>query len=117
MTTDPLPLSGRPRPGLTWAFVMLALEAFECLVLIEVVFFDRPGIGLASGFNAVQFYFALVAITLLLQIAGIVLVWRGRYRAGGALQIASSALHVLKVEGIVGLIGGLKAYRYSPGAE
>ena len=115
MTTDPSPPSGRPRPGLNWAFAMLALEAFECLVLVEVVFFDRPEIGLASGFNAVQLYFVVVAITFLLQIAGIVLVWRGRYRAGGAFQIASSAIHVLKGEGVVGLIGGLKAYRYSPG--
>lgn len=117
MTTDPPPPSGRPRPGLNWAFVMLALQAFECLVLVEVVFFDRPGIGLGSGFNAVQLYFALVAFTVLLQIAGIVLVLEGRYRAGGALQIASSAIHVLKGEGVVGLIGGLKAYRYSRPAE
>ena len=62
-------------------------------------------------------YFALVALTFLLQIAGIVLVWQGRYRAGGAFQIASSAIHVLKGEGVVGLIGGLKAYRYYPGAK
>lgn len=102
---------------MNWALVMLALEAFECLVLVEVVFFDRPEVGLASGFNAVQLYFAFVALTLILQIVGIVLVLQGRYRAGGAFQIASSAIHVLKGEGVVGLVGGLKAYRYSPGAE
>ena len=54
-------------------------------------------------------YLGLVALTALLQAAGIFLVVKGRYRVGGALQIAASCLHVLKGEGLIGVVGGLKA--------
>jgi hypothetical protein len=85
---------------------MLFLEVLECLMLGEVVFFDRaPG----SGFGAIGLYFCAVLVTALGQVAGIILVLRGRYRVGGLVQIVSSALHVLKGEGLVGVIGGMRA--------
>ena len=34
------------------------------------------------------------------------------YRTGGILQILSSSLHVPKGDGLVGMVGGVKAYRY-----
>ena len=106
MTSKP---GGRPAPGLTFAYVMLALEAAECLVLMEVVFSDRPRSGLATGFHVVDLYFLLVIGTLIGQAVGILLVRRGRYRAGGIVQIASSLLHVPKGEGLIGVFGGLRA--------
>ncbi len=97
-------------PGLTWAYVMLFLEVLECLMLGEVVFFDRsPG----SGFGAIGLYFCVVAATVLGQAAGILLVRRGQYRVGGLVQIVSSAIHVLKGEGLIGVIGGMRARAYA----
>ena len=67
--------SPRESPGLTWAYVMLFLEILECLMLVEVVFFDRsPG----SGFGAIGLYFCAVVATVLGQVAGILLVRRGQ---------------------------------------
>jgi hypothetical protein len=91
---------------LRWAYVMLLLEALELLVVGEVAFFDRTSRG---GFGAVEIYFSLVAATLLGQVVGIALVLRGRYRLGGLVQIVSSAMHVLKGEGLIGVIGGMRA--------
>jgi hypothetical protein len=89
---------------------MLALEVLECLVLVEVMFFDRaPG----SGFGAIGIYFCAVLATVVGQVAGILLVRRGRYRLGGLVQIASSAIHVLKGEGLIGVIGGMRARAYA----
>ncbi len=101
--------SGRPSAGLGFASVMLGLEAAECLVLAEVVFFDRPRSGLGSGFDVIELYFFLVIATLVGQIAGILLVRAGRFRAGAIVQIASSLLHVPKGEGLIGIFGGLRA--------
>ena len=109
---DTPPQSELPRasPGLTWAYVMLFLEVLECLMLVEVVLFDRkPG----SGFGAIGLYFCAVAATVLGQVAGILLVRRGRYRVGGLVQIVSSAIHVLKGEGLIGVIGGMRARAYA----
>ena len=109
---DDLPQSGplRPSPGLTWAYAMLALEVLECLMLGEVVFFDRaPG----SGFGAIGIYFCAVLATVLGQIVGIALVLRGQYRVGGLVQIVSSGIHVLKGEGLIGVIGGMRARAYA----
>jgi hypothetical protein len=47
------------------------------------------------------------------QVAGIVLVLRGQYRLGGLVQIVSSAIHVLKGEGFIGVIGGMRARAYA----
>ena len=100
----------RASPGLTWAYVMLFLEVLECLMVGEVVFFDRaPG----SGFGAIGLYFCVVLATLLGQVAGILLVRRGQYRVGGLVQIVSSAVHVLKGEGLIGVIGGMRARAYA----
>jgi hypothetical protein len=97
-------------PGLPWAYAMLVLEVVECLVVGEVVFFDRaPG----SGFGAIGLYFCVVVATVLGQVAGILLVLRGRYRVGGLVQIVSSAIHVLKGEGLIGVIGGMRARAYA----
>jgi len=93
---------------------MLFLEALECLVVGEVAFFDRAGHG---GFGAIEIYFCLVAATLLGQVAGILLVLRGRYRLGGTVQVVSSAMHVLKGEGLIGVIGGMRARAYARQGE
>jgi hypothetical protein len=99
-------------PGLPWAAVMLALQAAESLVLMEVIFHDRPRTGLDSGWGLLELYFAAIVSTVVVQSLGILLVWLGRYRAGGVLQIIASAPHVVKLEGLIGIVGGLLAYRY-----
>jgi len=100
----------RASPGLTWASAMLALEVLECLVVGEVMFFDRaPG----SGFGAIGLYFCAVLATVVGQVAGILLVLRGQYRVGGLVQIVSSGIHVLKGEGLIGVIGGMRARAYA----
>jgi len=101
-----------PSRGLGWASVMLALILSECALLLEVVFFDSHRTGTGGGNVYVAIYLGLVALTALLQAAGIFLVVKGRYRVGGALQIAASCLHVLKGEGLIGVVGGLKARAY-----
>ena len=101
--------AGSASNGLRWAFVMLLLEVLELLVVGEVAFFDRPSGG---GFGAIELYFTLVAATLAGQVIGIFLVLKGRYQLGGTVQIASSAMHVLKGEGLIGVIGGMRARAY-----
>jgi len=99
--------------GLGWAFAMLALQLGEALVLCEVVFSDRPASGLEGGRGSLlPVYFAIVVLTALLQMLGIALVIRGHNRLGGVLQIISSAPHALKIEGLVGIIGGSKAWQH-----
>ena len=82
--------------GLRWAFVMLALELGECLVLSEVVFFDRSVSGSDGGSGGfVHLYFGWVLTTFLFQLTGIILVIRGYHRAGAVLQFISSWSHVV----------------------
>jgi hypothetical protein len=61
---------------------------------------------------------AVVAIaTWFGQLIGVVLVALGRYRTGGVMQICASALHVIELFGIIGILGGLRAYHYAPNGE
>jgi len=84
---------------------MLMLQLLELAALTEVV------VARSAHNLALSIYLAVVATTVALQIAGIALVLVGRYRLGGILQIAASAVHVLKLEGIIGIVGGLTAIR------
>jgi len=90
---------------------MLGLILFESLALTEIVFFDRP--SWSTGSSLVLAYFVICVATLFLQAAGMILVAVGRYRLGGVLQLIASSVHVLKAEGIIGVIGGIKACRYA----
>jgi hypothetical protein len=96
--------------GLGWAYAMLLFMVLECLVVAEVEFFDRPA---HTGVGALEIYFFVVLATMLGQVVGIVLVLRSQYRLGGLVQIVSSAIHVLKGEGFVGVIGGMRARAYA----
>ena len=98
--------------GLGWAVAMLALMAIEWLVLLHVLGFDVPQAEWQAGGGFVEVYFWACTVTLLLQIAGVALVLRARYRWGGLLQIAACLLHLPKGEGLLGLLGGVKAFRY-----
>ena len=112
MTGESHPAADGGSRGLSWAFSMLFLEAIECLVVAEVAFLDRPTRTPGAGFGAIELYFCVVAATLIGQVAGIVLVLRGRYRLGGLIQIVSSGIHVLEGEGFIGVIGGMRARAY-----
>ncbi len=80
-------------------------------MLIEVVNSDfTEDAILEDTFWALYFYASIS--TCVLQLMGILLVKKNWFRLGGILQIAASSLHVLKLEGIIGIIGGLQAYNY-----
>ena len=98
--------------GLVWAIGMLGLDFVELCALLEIRFsdFDRATWPSVSSFFRLYFYLSVSSFVV--QLAGVVLVAVGWFRLGGILQIASSVFHVPKGEGIIGVIGGLKAYRY-----
>jgi hypothetical protein len=93
-----------PSKGLGWAGAMLGIEVAEALGLSEA--------ALSGGNPYVKAFWAIVVATALVQVAGILCVRAGRYRAGGILQIVGSAPHAVKLDGIVGIVGGLHALRY-----
>ena len=101
-----------PSTGIGWAYVMLALIGIECIALIEIIWFDRSRNELSSGSSIVNLYFGVVLTSFLAQLSGILLVTRGMYRQGGVLQMVGSAVHLVKIEGLIGIVGGVRAYRY-----
>lgn len=105
-------LSPAALPGLRWAAVMLFLQVAEVIVLVEVIFFDRPRRGIHPQFGAIEIFFAIALASVIIQATGMLLVRRGLYRAGGALQIASSTVHLFKIEGLIGMIGGFRAWNH-----
>ena len=93
-----------PPKGLMWATLMLFFMLLEIGVLIDI---ERQYI------NAMMlFFFAGLGFLALLQFVGILLVAAGHYRVGGVLQVAASAVHALDLIGMIGVVGGIKAYRY-----
>ena len=98
--------------GLGWALSMLGLDLIELLVLLEIVFSDFHRNAWASNTSLIWPYFYLSTISFFVQLAGVVLVAVGWSRLGGVLQIVSSSFHVPKGEGVIGVIGGIQAYRY-----
>ena len=111
------PRREEPSKGTLWASIMLALIVIESLALTEVVFFDQSHASWSTGSGFLMPYFVICVTTLVLQLAGMRLVAVGRYRLGGVLQAVASSVHVVKVEGIIGIIGGLDAYRYPDRSE
>ncbi len=83
---------------------MLVFMLLEIGVLVDI---ERQYIS-----AMMLFFFAGLGFLALLQFVGILLVAAGRYRVGGALQVAASGLHALDLIGIIGVVGGIKAYRY-----
>ena len=83
---------------------MLIFMLGEIGILIDI---ERQYVNAAT-----LFFFAGLGFLTLLQLVGILLVAAGRYRVGGVLQIVASAVHALDLIGLVGVVGGIKAYRY-----
>jgi hypothetical protein len=100
-------------PGLGWSVVCLVLHIAELLVLTEIVFFDRQRGGFTQHVGLIEIYFAVTLLTTAGFAVGIWMVSQGRYHAGGMVQIISIAPQVLKVDGIIGVIGGVKAIRHA----
>lgn len=96
--------------GLAWAVSMLGLDFLEWMALFHIVFIELDANHLSG--SLIRIYFWITSASLLVQTAGAVLVVFGWYRLGGILQIVSSSIHVFKGEGIIGVVGGVKAYRY-----
>ena len=93
-----------PPKGLMWAILMLFFMLFEIGIFIDI---ERQYI------NAMMLlFFAGLGFLALLQLVGILLVAAGRYRVGGVLQVAASVVHALELIGFIGVVGGIKAYRY-----
>ena len=98
--------------GFAWALSMFGLDLVEFLALLEVMFLDSHRGPSFSGRGFIGIYFWISTVSLVLQLVGVLLVAKGFYRLGGVVQIVSSSIHVPKGEGVIGVIGGLKAYRY-----
>ncbi len=97
--------------GLGWAYTMLVLEIVEWVALLHIRVVDLPGGGLPTEAGFFEIYFALATFCLASQWLGVILVLLKWHRTGGALQILSCLLHVPKGEGLIGLVGGIKAFR------
>jgi hypothetical protein len=100
-----------PSNGLVWGIVSFVLDVVEILVLVEIIFFDQARTGLHGSFNFLEIYFTVTLIATIGQGIGVVMVAKGWYRSGGIFQIVSSALQVIKIDGIFGVVGGIKAYQ------
>ena len=98
--------------GLNWAWASFLLDIVESLVLTQILFFDKQQFGVAFEWGVLEIYFVITLLMSIGQLVGIALVTRGQYRLGGYVQIVSSAGQVLKLDGIFGVIGGVKALRY-----
>ncbi|MBW1816692.1 MAG: hypothetical protein JRJ60_05975 [Deltaproteobacteria bacterium] len=57
-------------------------------------------------------FLAVEAFTAVLQLAGILMVASGLYRSGAVLEFIASAIHLLDITGILGIVGARKAYKY-----
>ena len=101
--------------GLSWALSMLGLDFLEWTALVHIVFVELEASHLHG--SLIRLYFWVVTVSMLVQILGAALVYFGWYRLGGILQIVSSSIHVFKGEGIIGVVGGVKAYRYPSRVE
>jgi hypothetical protein len=92
---------------------MLALMVLEALALVEGLVRDSSAGWAQLEHSWLGIYLVVHAIETIILVVGISLVAAGKYRIGGILQMACSAVHV--PTGVIGVIGGLKAYRY-PGS-
>lgn len=100
-----------PSNGLVWGIFSFVLDLVEIMVLIEIIFFDQARTGLQGSFNFLEIYFVVTLLATIGQGIGVVMVAKGWYRSGGIFQIVSSALQVIKIDGIFGVVGGIKAYQ------
>lgn len=99
--------------GLPWAFASLFLDIIEVLVLSEIIFFDSFRSGLGQGWGLLEYYLMVMIGATIGQAIGIYMVSKLHwYRVGGIFQIIASSTQLIKVDGIIGVIGGLKAWRY-----
>jgi len=103
--------------GLVWAMISLALDLIEVVVLVEIVFFDKPAFNGAVSFGFLHVYLVMMVAATIGQGLGVLSVAHGWYRVGGAMQIVASAVQVFKVDGIIGVVGGVKAWRYADGRQ
>lgn len=97
--------------GLGWAYIMLALELVEWVVLTIILFYELPASTLPKDPGFLEFYFYLATGAMAFQLFGILLVHRWWNRTGGILQIFASLLHLPKGEGVIGIVGGWKAMK------
>lgn len=97
-------MTATPSKGFAYSISMLVFMLIEIGVLIDI---ERQYIN-----TMILLLFAGLGFLALLQFAGILLVMAGHYRVGGVLQIVASAVHALELIGLIGIFGGLAAYRY-----
>ena len=102
-----------PTNGLKWAWASFVLDKVESLVLVQIVFFDKKQFGVDFDWGVLEIYFLITTLMSIGQLVGIVLVIRGQFRLGGYFQIVSSVGQVMKLDGILGVIGGNKALKFA----
>lgn len=92
-----------PSKGFAFSISMLVFMLIEIGVLADI---ERQYIN-----TMILLLFAGLGLLALLRFAGILLVAAGHYRVGGVIQIVASAVHALESIGLLGIFGGLAAYR------
>jgi len=92
--------------------VSFALDLVELVVLVEILFFDKAAFSASPDFGLLHWYFIVMVCATSAQGTGVLLVTRGWFRLGGGLQIVASAAQVFKIDGVIGIVGGVKAWRY-----
>ena len=96
-----------------WSLCCLGLHIIEILVLAEIVYFDRQRSGLNPDASFLEIFFVATIVMTIGFTVGMWMTARGHYRLGGIVQIIMISPQVLKLDGIVGVIGGIKAIRYA----
>lgn len=51
-------------------------------------------------------------VLIVIQAVGMFLTYCGRYKLGGSLQIVASAVHLIDLMGILGIMGGMRSRKY-----
>ncbi len=93
--------------GVGFSIAMLIIMILEFMVLLDI---HPEDWGQFSVGKMAFFIYLVVAATI--QVTGMFLVSKGSYKTGGVLQIVASGAHLLDLVGIIGILGGLAAYRY-----
>ncbi len=93
--------------GVWLSYAMLGIMVLEFLVILDL----NPGNWRQFSIGKIAFFAYLLAAATV-QTTGILLVRGGFYKPGGVLQIIASTAHILDLVGIIGMLGGLAAYRY-----
>jgi len=93
--------------GFNWSIPMFFVMIFDWVGgIVNLTPPKGPPVDMGT-----EIYLLLLLIACFLQMLGIILVALQKYKVGGIIQIVASVIHV--PVGVIGIIGGTKAYRFA----